>query len=1654
MVLSLYQHSREIHSEMSSQNMPDIELLVFGLEFGRNYESEIYKVPKGAIVRFTLGPSLYGHKVALFINSPTSPQVTFKRNCYRPLKWEHHFADYADEGNAYSDCMFPSSGTFRFYFTVDGSSEENGSGFILVDPVLILQGKALPLDGIQCQTVLSKCLGPLHTWEDKIAVAVVSGYNMIHFTPIQALGDSNSAYSLKDHMALNDAFTAHNTSKPTFEDIKKFLEVMENKHSMLSLTDIVLNHTANETFWLREHPECSFNARNSPHLRPAMLLDQELFLLSMRAMRGEMVDAGIPPSITKEEHLEAVRRQIIAVILPRLRLHEFYICDIDKLVKEFEATPVSTVTCPRESLKMRYNYTRYGTACDFVQARKVFHSAGDFRHFLVQFNSRECHLTEEHLRNATENVIKGLRYHKIDEWGPRQHNITKDDLLVVRYFFPNHGSLTDEMTSAEMEITFGDERGAYIMAHNGWVMGDDPLRNFASEGSMVYLRRELIAWGDSCKLRYGEKPADCPFLWNYMEKYVKKSAELFHGLRLDNCHSTPIHVAEYLLDSARSVRGDLYVIAELFTSSEAVDNLFVNRLGINSLIREALQAHDSHELGRLVHRFGGLPVGSFFHAKGVAPLMPSVAHAILVDMTHDNPSPFEKRSVYDFLPSAALVSMASCASGSSRGYDELVPHHIHVVKENREFAGLRQLSPSTGIIEAKRLLNEMHHRLAIDGFVEVYVDQLDYNTVAVTRRCPHNDNSVVLVARTAFQCPADPEEAPYLKPLRIAGKIDDVILEARMVRALLSTEPFVKDSKRINGLTDFKLILKSNFPTSESSVVDIRDIDSENCEVNFVNFKPGSVIAFRISVGPASRSSMETARGLLRPFGYFKNPVQVPNGVTEIIEALDLGDINRILFRCDQEERSDGFGFSAYNLAQVGPMIYCGFQVNLPIVTIQWLQEKIHIAGFRAYWFPIRSFRFAQPFHQIVGTLVAEDRLLDSMLRRNRLVIRDTSGRYRDIQSLAGLPACGRSLNLGERQELIYEFLSQCLDVRADRVPGINWPVEASTPVLSALKGYQPDVIPLHDYRDLQKLRVMSLLAFIRPRNDLGHPLCSNIREGDWLMDYLISRLRPHKSCVRFQNLLQQMFEPVRGVPHYLKPCYFDAVVTALFTQLLDASWKKMSRFVSCGSNFVRELSLASVILTGFVYDSPLPPLSERLTPSAPLKIDVHSQMLIQQCPTLAAGLPHFATGYMRNWGRDTFISLRGLLILTGRFAEARSIILGFAGALRHGLIPNLLDRGTNSRYNCRDAVWFWLESIKHYVLTVPNGQSILNDVVSRLYPDDDSEAETPDAVVMPLSEVMQEALQRHWTGISFRERNAGTRIDSDMKDSGFNVTAGVHYDTGFVYGGNIHNCGTWMDKMGSVPGVNQGEPASPRDGSAVELVGLCKSTVSWLHEAYDNGIYPYNGVQNKDGTLTSFVEWASRIKSHFEPHFWVPEEGAGPQDLRPDLINRRGIYKDTLGSGLPWADYQFRPNFTIAMVVAPELFNRAHAQKALTNAENLLKGPLGMKTLDPGDMTYNGDYDNSDASAGFNYHRGPEWLWPMGYFLRAQLLFADDVELARQTARRSVQHHWRALQESPWRGLAELTNHDGAPCPHSCPIQAWSHGCLLELLHQLYHNA
>jgi glycogen debranching enzyme len=106
--------------------------------------------------------------------------------------------------------------------------------------------------------------------------------------------------------------------------------------------------------------------------------------------------------------------------------------------------------------------------------------------------------------------------------------------------------------------------------------------------------------------------------------------------------------------------------------------------------------------------------------------------------------------------------------------------------------------------------------------------------------------------------------------------------------------------------------------------------------------------------------------------------------------------------------------------------------------------------------------------------------------------------------------------------------------------------------------------------------------------------------------------------------------------------------------------------------------------------------------------------------------------------------------------------------------------------------------------------------------------------------------------------------------------------------------------------------------------------------------------------------------------------------------VGVRGIYKDTVGAPSEFADYQFRPNVAIAMAVARELFDAVHAVKCLNLVEERLMGRVGMKTIDSSDFRYRPYYRNAEdaedflTSGAFNYHNGPEWVWPVAFVFRA----------------------------------------------------------------------
>jgi predicted glycogen debranching enzyme len=71
---------------------------------------------------------------------------------------------------------------------------------------------------------------------------------------------------------------------------------------------------------------------------------------------------------------------------------------------------------------------------------------------------------------------------------------------------------------------------------------------------------------------------------------------------------------------------------------------------------------------------------------------------------------------------------------------------------------------------------------------------------------------------------------------------------------------------------------------------------------------------------------------------------------------------------------------------------------------------------------------------------------------------------------------------------------------------------------------------------------------------------------------------------------------------------------------------------------------------------------------------------------TIIAGYPWFG-----DWGRDTFIALRGLCIANGRLSDAHDILLQWSSTVSEGMLPNRFpDHGEAPEYNSVDAsLWY-----------------------------------------------------------------------------------------------------------------------------------------------------------------------------------------------------------------------------------------------------------------------------------------------------------------------------------------------------------------------------
>ncbi|KAI1322223.1 glycoside hydrolase family 133 protein [Xylariaceae sp. FL0255] len=1505
----------------------------------------IYLAPRSdapIIIRFTIeGTSSICRNGSLWVNIPDQGSE-FHRDRFTEHKLVPDF-----NRNIEISIPLHGAGAFAFYTTYaelpklshnldsnapTSSTTQTPLYYIDVAPRLSLDGRPLPLPALSVFSVISKFMGKYPSdWEKHLAGISGRGYNMIHFTPLQARGASNSPYSLYDQLGWDPQCFPRGE-----EDVKDMVDSLKENHSLLSLTDIVLNHTAHNSKWLLEHPEAGYNLSTAPWLESAYLLDTSLLKFGI-----QLADLGYPTELEVVDDLVKIMDGIKKHVIAEIRLWEYYALDVDRdvdaAVEAWSAGSVSdedlghlkdaslkdqAAYCLEKGLlgndrlgerfRRRIN-PRTLAALIAVLFGKYRGEADEstIREKAVQImDAANVAFYEEYdkeVADILQQLFNRIKYVRLDDHGPKLGAINHENPLIESYF--------TRLPKSEASANFKTED--LVLVNNGWVWAGNALVDNAGPQSRVYLRREVIVWGDCVKLRYGSGPQDSPWLWDYMTKYARMLAKDFAGFRIDNCHSTPIHVAEHILDEARRVQPNLYVVAELFTGSEEMDYVFVKRLGLSSLIREAMQAWSTAEMSRLVHRHGGRPIGSFdlddtpkgntssnpgspnsqasfFTAREKTRyIKPAPIQALFMDCTHDNEVPAQKRDARDTLPNAALVCMCASASGSVMGYDEVYPKLVDLVNETRLYTSESSSGKEVkvgggkgGIGGVKRLLNQIHTLMGKDGYDETHIHHED-QYITVHRVHPESRKGYFLIAHTAY--PGYGNGNGAFSSVRLGGtKVRHLGSWMLEVDASDESKKEVEDDKRyLRGLPSRVIDLPGirMEVKGDETIITVRD-----------KFPPGSIALFETWIPAAEHSA-----GLDN---------YVTSGAKAAMSELGLADLNFLLYRCEAEERDGSQGKDGvYDIPGYGKIVYAGLQ---------------------GWW---------------------------------------------------------------------------------------------------------------------------SLLKDIIKENNLAHPLCQNLRDGQWALDYTVGRLERMSQQPEFSSLAKpaewftERFNAIRGIPSFLLPRYFAMVIRTAYTAAWDRGLELMNDNMRNGQWFLQALSMVSIQQTGIVKSGSLWP--KKLVPS------------------LAAGLPHFAVEWARCWGRDVFISLRGLYLGTGRFEEAAEHIFAFASVLKHGMIPNLLSSGNLPRYNSRDSIWFFLQCIQDYTRFAPNGLSILTKKVKRRFlPYDDTwfESDDPRAYSQEsiIHDVIQEALERHASGMKFREANAGPGIDMQMNDEGFNIEINVDWSSGIIFGGNQHNCGTWMDKMGeSERAGSKGVPGTPRDGAAIEITGLLYSTLKWLAKLNSEGKYPYQSVKRPDGTEITLAAWADLLKSSFEYSYYVPKSPSDDSQyaVNSSVVNRRGIYKDLFRSGKEYEDYQLRPNFTIAMTVAPDLFDSGHAMDALILADQVLRGPTGMATLDPADLNYRPYYINSEDSTDFatskgrNYHQGPEWLWPTGFFLRALLKFDLERRTTREGRIEAFQQVTQRLsgckemiKSSPWAGLTELTQKNGEYCGDSSPTQAWSAGCLIDL--------
>jgi predicted glycogen debranching enzyme len=204
-------------------------------------------------------------------------------------------------------------------------------------------------------------------------------------------------------------------------------------------------------------------------------------------------------------------------------------------------------------------------------------------------------------------------------------------------------------------------------------------------------------------------------------------------------------------------------------------------------------------------------------------------------------------------------------------------------------------------------------------------------------------------------------------------------------------------------------------------------------------------------------------------------------------------------------------------------------------------------------------------------------------------------------------------------------------------------------------------------------------------------------------------------------------------------------------------------------------------------------------------------------------------------WGRDTFISLPGLMLVTGRFSEAKDILQNYITYCKNGLIPNFIaDRTGLPVYDTVDATFWYVNAVLQYVKYTGDFAFVHDE----------------------LWEKLQSIIENHQKGTWY-----GIQVDND----------GL-----LMHGPRL----TWMDAM------VEGHEITPRAGKAVEIQALWYNTLRTME------FLARKFVESE--LAEKYHDMAQKTIKSFNAKFWNPTldclydvigSGAADGSLRPNQI-------------------------------------------------------------------------------------------------------------------------------------------------------------------------